>query len=248
MNYVHYFLVNKQSQEMKRLHFIMDSATVPTMSKTTFPHSCAKSPGRPKASEVEARTQELIQVAAALFLKHGYTKVSLEAIAREARVAVRTIYVKFGGKAGLLKAVLASSRERFFSASGMEADSRPLREVLDDFAHVFYALLCEPDAVALQRVVIAEAGGNPELAQAFHEAGPRLTHDMLARFFARPEIRTQLRDDLPFAQLPTHLISCINGDPIGRFLFPEQAPCGAEAQRLLAERMELFYRSVLKHP
>ena len=44
-----------------------------------------KSAGRPKASEVEARTRELIDVAGCLFLKHGYTGVSLEAIAREAR-------------------------------------------------------------------------------------------------------------------------------------------------------------------
>ncbi|MBQ5947163.1 TetR/AcrR family transcriptional regulator [Massilia sp. ST3] len=210
--------------------------------------SCVKSAGRPKASEVEARTQELIHVAGGLFLKHGYTKVSLEAIAREARVAVRTIYVKFGGKAGLLKAALVARRERFFPAGSMEEDTRPLRAILDDFARVFYALLCESDAVALQRVVIAESGSNPELADTFYEAGPRMTREMLDRFFARADVRAQLREDLPFDQLPPYLISCINGDPLGRFLFPDQEPCGEEAERLLAQRMELFYRSVLKHP
>ena len=234
---------------MKRLHFILVCSTVRFMSKLTSPFSCSgKSAGRPKASEVEARTHELVESAAGLFLKHGYTKVSLETIAREARVAVRTIYVKFGGKAGLLKAALESRRERFFPAGRMKEDTRPVRAVLDDFAQVFYVVLSAPEAVALQRVVIAEAGSNPELAETFYEAGPRLTREMLDRYFARPDVRAELRDDLPFELLSTYLIACIIGDPLGRFLFPEKEPGGEEARRLLGQRMELFYRSVLKHP
>lgn len=216
------------------------------MSKPTpEPTLPAKAAGRPKASEVEARTQELIDVAACLFLKHGYTGTSLETIAREAHVAVRTIYVKFGGKAGLLKAVLRARRERFFAMDGMDHDQRPLREVIGEFAGHFYDMLCEPDAVALQRVVIAESGTNPELAEAFYDAGPRLTRDMLERYFARPDIRAQLRADVSPELLPSHLIACINGDPVIRFLFPDRRPEQDDARRLLAERLELFYRSIL---
>ncbi|MEX5748325.1 TetR/AcrR family transcriptional regulator [Massilia sp. X63] len=209
--------------------------------ETTSP---VKSAGRPKASEVEARTRELIDVAGCLFLKHGYAGVSLETIAREARVAVRTIYVKFGGKAGLLKAVLAARRERFFPVGKMDVDPRPLREVIDEFAGYFYDMLCEPDAMTLQRVVMAEAATNPELAEAFYEAGPRMTRDMLERYFARPDIRAQLRPDAPLALLPSHLIACINGDPVVRYLFPEREPAREEARRVLAQRLELFYRSI----
>ena len=89
-----------------------------------------KAAGRPKAAEVEARTQELLQTAGGLFLKNGYTKTSLESIARAAHVAVRTIYVKFGGKAGLLHAVLAAKRDRFFRSQPMETDPRPLQEIV----------------------------------------------------------------------------------------------------------------------
>jgi TetR/AcrR family transcriptional repressor of mexJK operon len=210
------------------------------------PPVAGKSSGRPKASEVEARTHELVQIAACLFLKQGYTKVSLEAIAREARVAVRTIYVKFGGKAGLLKAAIALRREHFFPEGSLEADTRPLREVLDGFAHAFDTMLSSPDSISMMRVVMAESGSNPELAEAFYEAGPRLTREMLARYFARPDIRAQLKDELPLDQLPGHLIATIHGDPVCRYLLPESQPEGEEARRLLAERMELFYRAILK--
>src|SRR6478672_3052280 len=95
--------------------------------------NACKMAGRPKAADVEARMQELLQTAAALFLKNGYTKTSLESIARAAHVAVRTIYVKFGGKAGLLHAVLAAKRDRFFSSPPMDLDPRPFKEVVADF-------------------------------------------------------------------------------------------------------------------
>ncbi|MEW7848908.1 TetR/AcrR family transcriptional regulator [Massilia aurea] len=212
----------------------------------TTASACTKSAGRPKAADIETRNQELIEAAGRLFLKNGYTRTSLESIAREARVAVRTIYVKFGGKAGLLKAVLASRRERLFAERNMDTDARPLRAILDEFARDFYALLVEPDAIALQRVVIAESGSNPELAEAFYEGGPRMTREMLLRFFSRPDIAAQLRPDVPPALILTHLIGCINGDPIGRFLFPDAEPAGEEARQQLAARMELFYSSVLK--
>jgi len=233
---------------MKRLRFILVCTRVLAMSKAqSETPATVKSAGRPKASEVEARTQELIEAAGCLILRHGYTKVSLEAIAREARVAVRTIYVKFGGKAGLLKAVLASRRERLFAGHSMDADTRPLRAIVDDFARDFYDLLVDPDTMAMQRVVIAEAASNPELAKAFYEGGPRLTREMLYRFFSRPDIRSQLREEVPLELLPIHLIGCICGDPIGRFLFPDTQPTREEARRELAARLELFYASVLKN-
>ena len=62
---------------------------------------CGKPAGRPRAADMEARMENLLHTAGCLFLEKGYGKVSLEMIAREAHVAVRTIYVKFGGKAGL---------------------------------------------------------------------------------------------------------------------------------------------------
>jgi TetR/AcrR family transcriptional repressor of mexJK operon len=205
-----------------------------------------KAAGRPKACEVESRMHELIETAGCLFLKNGYTKVSLEAIAREAHVAVRTIYVKFGGKAGLLNAVMASRRDRFFRMSDMESDPRPFKEIVDGFAGHFLDLLHASEAISLQRVVIAESPRNPELAQTFFDAGPRLIRDMLDRFFARPDVRAQLRPDLPFDQLPTLLLSCISGDPVARLLFPQPEAPRAELQRQLDARLAVFYRGVLR--
>ena len=204
-----------------------------------------KGAGRPKAADVEARMQELLQIAGILFLKNGYTKTSLESIARAAHVAVRTIYVKFGGKEGLLRAVLAAKRDRFFRSQPMDSDPRPFRAIVDDFAHQMHELLVSEEAVAMQRVVVAEAPASPELADAFWNGGPRQTREMLARFFARPEIRAQMRPDVPLELLPSFLMACIGGEQLRSLICP-RARTPADAVHELEGRLELFYHSVLK--
>ncbi|MGJ7914516.1 TetR/AcrR family transcriptional regulator [Massilia sp. LXY-6] len=207
-----------------------------------------KAAGRPKAADVEARMQELLNAAATLFLKNGYTKTSLESIARAAHVAVRTIYVKFGGKAGLLHAVLTAKRDRFFRSQAMQTDTRPFKEIVDEFGRNLYELLTSQEAIDMQRIVMAEAPTNPELAEAFWNGGPRQTRDMLARFFARPDIRAQLRADVPLDLLPSHLMSCIGGDQLCRFVFPPEKLSPEQARQELERRLDLFYRAVLPTP
>jgi TetR/AcrR family transcriptional repressor of mexJK operon len=210
--------------------------------------NAGKAAGRPKAAEVEARTQELLQAAATLFLKNGYTKTSLESIARAAHVAVRTIYVKFGGKAGLLHAVLAAKRDRFFRSQPMQTDTRPLKEIVDEFARNMYELLTSQEAIDMQRIVLAEAPTAPELAEAFWNGGPRQTREMLGRFFARPDIRAQLRPDVALDLLPGHLMGCIAGDQLCRFVFPPEQSAPEQGLRELERRLEFFYRGVLAKP
>jgi AcrR family transcriptional regulator len=50
--------------------------------------------------------QRIVTAAAELFLADGYVATTLEAVARRARVAARTVYVRFGTKAALLKRVV----------------------------------------------------------------------------------------------------------------------------------------------
>jgi TetR/AcrR family transcriptional repressor of mexJK operon len=237
--------VAKSRNETVAFHFLLGYS----VGMDKFPHdpvdiSC-KAAGRPKAADVEARMQELLQTASTLFLKNGYTKTSLESIARAAHVAVRTIYVKFGGKAGLLHAVLADKRHRFFRSQPMQTDTRPLKEIVDEFARNMNELLTSQEAVDMQRIVMAEAPTNPELAEAFWNGGPRQTREMLARFFARPDIRAQLHPDVGVDLLPGYLMGCIAGDQLCRFVFPAEKLTPEEALRELDRRLALFYRAVL---
>src|ERR1700748_3229468 len=50
--------------------------------------------------------QRIVAAATELFLADGYVPTTLEAVARRAQVAARTVYVRFGTKAALLKRVV----------------------------------------------------------------------------------------------------------------------------------------------
>ncbi|MBV8468439.1 MAG: TetR/AcrR family transcriptional regulator [Burkholderiaceae bacterium] len=199
--------------------------------------------GRPRAADVEARMQALLQTAAALFLEHGYSKVSLEMIARAARVAIRTIYVKFGGKAGLVGALIEAKRDSYMSGKALLTDPRPVRVALGEFSRQLHTMLHVPESQALRRMIAAEGKDNPELVDSFYRAGPGITLELLRAYFDRADVRAQLRDDLPFEQLPVFFINCVVGDTLARSL---DRPTGDASEAAMDARMALFFRAVLK--
>ncbi|MET3130433.1 TetR/AcrR family transcriptional repressor of mexJK operon [Oxalobacteraceae bacterium GrIS 1.11] len=210
--------------------------------------SCCKAAGRPRAADMEARMESLLETAACLFLENGYSKVSLELIARQAHVAVRTIYVKFGGKAGLFNAVIVRRRARYFSnMADMETDMRPIEHILSDFALRFLKLISMPAAISLHRMVIAEAESNPELATTFNQVGPGQTRDLLGRFFARPDIKPHFRDGLQPEALAVHLLNCVMGDQLSRMLFPPLEEANDDIIRNTVELgLDLFFKGTLR--
>lgn len=203
--------------------------------------------GRPRNADLEARSNNLLGAASALFLKRGYSGTSLEMIAREARVAVRTIYIKFGGKAGLLAALLTRGREQYAAHVGnLASDTRPMATVLTEFGMRLLDLISTQESIALQRMVIAESPNNPELGETAYQSGIGQTYAVLAQFFERPDIRAQLRDDVALPQLPSLLVSCVMGDPLHHLIFGPENRCRSQREQALAGRIDLFMRGVLR--
>lgn len=203
--------------------------------------------GRPRNRDLGAREENLLNTAAALFLERGYSGTSLGLIAREAHVAVRTIYVKFGGKSGLLRALISRGRAHYSAhLTDLLTDTGPLLAALTEFGMSFLALISRPESIALQRMVIAESPSNPELGETFYHAGIGQTYALLAKFFERPEIRAQLRENIDLQQLPALLISCVVGDPMHRFLFTSEPSTDAIIQKALAARLDIFVCGILR--
>ncbi|SEO09702.1 transcriptional regulator, TetR family [Duganella sp. CF517] len=78
----------------------------------SYKPAAASQPGRTPLCRVGDRDHGLLETAKSLFLERGYAQVSMELIARSAGVAVRTIYMHFGGKLGLLSRVIECDAER----------------------------------------------------------------------------------------------------------------------------------------
>jgi AcrR family transcriptional regulator len=175
--------------------------------------------GRPRQDDVEERTQELLEIAFLLFVEKGYGNVSLEAIAKAARVAVRTIYVKFGGKVGMFRAGIERERELYFGGTqSLEEDTRPMPVALLDFSKRFLDIVMTERSACLQRILITEGRKYPELIDAFNQAGPAQTRELIRRYFVRPDVRVQLRADVSVEDLVGQFLKCLIGDCLVRML------------------------------
>jgi len=59
-----------------------------------------------RQAQVAHTEQRIIAAATELFLAHGYLATTLDAVAKRAQVAARTVYLRFGTKAALFKRVI----------------------------------------------------------------------------------------------------------------------------------------------
>jgi TetR/AcrR family transcriptional repressor of mexJK operon len=113
----------------------------------------------------------ILDAATSAFLADGYAATTIEAIARTCRVAKRTIYARWSGKPALFRAVLERLMARWLSNAGDWAEAESLEAALDGVAARILAVALTPEAVALNRLLIAESVRFPELPLMMQQAG-----------------------------------------------------------------------------
>jgi TetR/AcrR family transcriptional repressor of mexJK operon len=138
--------------------------------------------GRPSRLESAQLADRILDVAETLFLSHGFGATSIEAVAKRAGISKRTFYHRFPGKERLFEAVVRRLIERWlppFDAEHLETTS--LVEGLQRSAEYMLKIALTPEALALHRIVIAEARRFPNLARIMHELGAASGIDRIAR-------------------------------------------------------------------
>ncbi len=141
----------------------------------------------------EKRTS-ILRGAHAVFCRDGYTRASIDAIARESAVSTRTIYKHFADKKQLFTAVIIDSAERA-RASRCAAIEHHLSDVVDiDVALTAlgrtFVVGGDEDHFALVRQIRAEADHIPgAILDTWLDAGPRTVHAALARRFSDLAVR-----------------------------------------------------------
>ncbi len=130
-----------------------------------------RSGGRPTAAAAAALEITILSCATAAFLSEGYAATTIEGIARSCGVAKRTIYARWSGKSALFRAVLERLMARWLSTAGDWSESDDLEAALDLAAGRILTVALTPEAVALQRLLIAESARFPELPLMMMQAG-----------------------------------------------------------------------------
>jgi AcrR family transcriptional regulator len=142
----------------------------------------------------EARPQEILAAALALFAERGFAATRLDDVARRAGVTKGTLYLYFPNKQKLFEAVvrqaLVPNLERG-EALLDEADA-PAALMLEHLMRSWAELALSP-AGAIPKIIISEAGNFPELACFYREEvvdrGIELMRRVLRLGVARGEFR-----------------------------------------------------------
>lgn len=132
----------------------------------------------------EKRAQ-IMAGAASVFALDGYEGASMSRIAAEAAVSKGTLYNYFESKAALFAAYVAEECDRKLSHVFDEADAgEDPATALQGIGSRMIRLILSPTGLTIYRVVVAETGKFPELAQIFFETGPARAIRHMAKWLA----------------------------------------------------------------
>lgn len=171
---------------------------------------------RPPLSRREARKLDrrdaILEVAGAYFLQHGYAATTMSGIAATIGGSKATLWSYFPSKEDLFEAVLDRATTRFRQRMIPLLDpGSDLEATLRSFCRRFIEKVVSPEALALHRLIHAEAGRFPEIGAIFYQRGPETTQRLLGEFIGLGMARGALRQDDPrrAAKLLTTL--CLSG-------------------------------------
>jgi TetR/AcrR family transcriptional regulator, mexJK operon transcriptional repressor len=197
--------------------------------------------GRPKDP---VKRHGILSAARDLFLEHGLTAVSMDAIADRAGVSKATVYSHFGDKDDLLRAVLEAETGDYEPPPEQISlvDEKELRHRLTAFGTALLSVLTRPGVLALGRLVVNEAHRHPDEAAHFFARGPAATHRRLTALLDAATKRGFLSCD-DTGLMADHLLSMWIGQ---RHLRQQLGLCRPPRPREIAEHVEACIDTILR--
>jgi AcrR family transcriptional regulator len=143
--------------------------------------------GRPSHDEAIKRDERLIAIAASMFMERGFEGTSIDAVAEAAGVGKATLYARYKDKGELFAAVLQRKIDRWlsFNDPDHEAATGSVEDVLLALARRTVTAALTPEAVAINRIVMAQSARFPSLAKLVHEQGWQRSNAAVAALLDR---------------------------------------------------------------
>jgi TetR/AcrR family transcriptional repressor of mexJK operon len=147
-----------------------------------------------------AKHQAILRAATEVFLRDGYARASVDAIAAVAGVGKQTVYGHFGDKERLFLAVVDQARkDTGVHPQDMDTlitDTGDARTALQSTGERLLRAMLAPDHMALHRLTIAELPHHPELQRSWRDDGTgQAIRDVIAAYLAERDRRGDL--DVP---------------------------------------------------
>ncbi|HBF29462.1 MAG TPA: TetR family transcriptional regulator [Rhizobium sp.] len=125
------------------------------------------------------RTQDMrlrfINAAGTLFIARGFAAVTMEAVAAEARASKVTLYGYFRNKESLFEAFVNEAGKGGIEELEAARYEQDTEQALRHLGLAYLELVTRPEVINLNRLIMGEAGRQPQLSQIFYQNGPRRT-------------------------------------------------------------------------
>ncbi len=193
--------------------------------------------------EAGSKPAQIMEAAGALFLEHGYSAVSMDAVAKRANVSKATLYAHFGSKEELFRAMVACEcANSVLTNVWDEAMQLPVADGLRLIGRTFVRFIASPKALGLYRMVLGEVLRQPELAQAFYDSGPAETFLRGSQFMAEAARKGEL--SITDADLATHqYFGLLKANMHMKLLLClSERPGDAELERFVDAAVDLFVK------
>jgi AcrR family transcriptional regulator len=146
----------------------------------------------------EARPDDILDAARECFLEEGYSGATVERIARGAGLSKGAVYLYFESKEAMLLALIRRSVRTVAEAAAARLDAQieggdPVA-ALSEAAGQFGALLADPKMFAAPRIVLAEAGRFPQIAEIYRREVLDIAMPAIARLVERAKASGAFRN------------------------------------------------------
>jgi AcrR family transcriptional regulator len=137
--------------------------------------------GRPQIRPDDETRRIIYEAARHEFAGSGYAATSMEAVARRAGISTRTLYRLIPNKASLFEGMVSDRLDRFLTTVKLRATDRArIEEGLYGALMACAELVLDEEVIALQRMVLQQAGKFSDIAGMFYRNGIQRTVAALA--------------------------------------------------------------------
>lgn len=190
----------------------------------------------------EAKRESILETAAEVFMEMGYERTSMSEIAARMGGSKATLYSYFPSKEELFFEVMqhkvGAEVEPMFQELPSMAHENP-RELLAKLGERLLVAITAPDAIAVRRMVIAEAAKS-DIGRQFWKFGPQQAVDAMEVYLAKATALGLLdvKDPKSAAQ---HVLALLSSEIDWRWIFGlQQTFTRAEIKQAVTRAVDVF--------
>ena len=188
-----------------------------------------------------SKSEAMLDAASQVIAERGIS-APVEAIAKRAGVSKQTLYNRYGGKAGLIQALIRRRIDTLTAPLAAGADGAGPEAVLAAFAFDLMTAMLAPTSLAMTRVAIQGAVDMPAVAGAVFDAGARTSRARLADYLRAEDAAGRLAVEDP-AEAADLLSGMIAARQMGALMGAPAPSDPATLERLSREIARRFVRA-----